>query len=393
MPHDSIKTHSALTSALIEPECFFTVVVPVRDEAEYLPETLKSFSNQVDLKNRLLDARKFEIIFLVNNTVDDSAQIIRRWHRENPHLRIHLAEEDLSTEFSNIGYVRRVLMNEAFTRLKKNRFGAGIIATTDADTQIAPNWIAATIAEIERGAEAVGGRILIHPSELREMDSKCRVFHLRDTGYRLMAAEIETYFDDLAHDSLPRHHQHFNGSFAVTTDAFTRAGGVPEVRFLEDVAFYHSLLRIDARFRHSPFVRVQTSARDIGRTESGLSTQINEWTIMGCNGDDYLVESANSIERRLRARKTLRDIWQAKESRELRQSEELVRLADGLRISAEFLKEKLNLPHTFGGLYEHVLCEQSRVGEWAQENPLETVEKALSDLRRILEKCRKSACR
>lgn len=390
MPLDSVeKFHSVLISAPIKPECFVVVVVPVRDEAEHLPETLESFSRQVDWQNQPFDNRKFEIIFLVNNTSDDSAQIIHGWHQKNPRLTVHIAERNLPKECANIGYVRRWLMNEAFLRLRKNKFGGGIIATTDADTQIAPNWIAANISEIERGAEAVGGRILIRPDELWKMDSKCRAFHLRDTGYRLMAAEIECYLDDLAHDFAPRHHQHFNGSFAVTTEAFAKAGGVPEVRFLEDVAFYQSLLRVDARFRHSPLVRVKTSARDKGRTESGLSTQLNEWTIMGCNGDDYFVESAISIERRLQARKILRTIQQS--HGKTLPIEDIKKLADDLLVSEEFLSEKLNLAPTFGGLYEDVLREQHRIGEWTKENPLEIVEKAIYDLRRKLENFRKSS--
>lgn len=285
-------------------------------------------------------------------------------------------------------------MNEAYLRLLKNKFGGGIIATTDADTRIAENWIAAIIAEIENGADAVGGRILIHPSELKKMDAKCRAFHLRDTGYRLMGAEIEAFWDESAHDFLPRHHQHFNGSFAVTTEAFAKAGGIPEVRCLEDVAFYHALLRIDAKFRHSPVVRVQTSARSEGRTESGLSTQINEWTVMGQNGDDYLVESAQSIERRLCARKHLRRLWR-NETKIFRNGEineeEIRNLSDALMISGDFLRLELSSRQSFGNLYEKVLIEQHRRGEWEKENRLVPIEKAIYDLRLMLEKMRKNS--
>jgi hypothetical protein len=376
-----------LISEPIEPECFFTIVVPARNESAHLPETLNSFSRQSDLRNRPLDNNLFEIIFFVNNTTDDSAEIIRRWQKKNPHINSHIAEKSLPAEHSNIGYVRRQLMNEAFSRLQKNKFGGGIIATTDADTQIAENWIAATIEEIKNGADAVGGRILIQPYELEKMDAKCHAFHLRDTGYRLMGAEIEAYLDESAHDFLPRHHQHFNGSFAVTTEAFAKAGGVPEVRSLEDVAFYHSLLRIDAKFRHSPYVRVHTSARLEGRTESGLSTQMNEWTVMGCNGDEYLVESAQSIERRLCARKRLREIWKNKKF----QIEATNKIARDLLISDEFLKLESSVPQTFGSLYEKVLREQNRLGEWMKENPLVNVEKAIYDLRLMLEKLRRNS--
>jgi hypothetical protein len=35
----------------------------------------------------------------------------------------------------------------------------GVILTTDADSQVAPNWIAQNLAAFEAGAEAVLGRI------------------------------------------------------------------------------------------------------------------------------------------------------------------------------------------------------------------------------------------
>ena len=380
-------THENLIAEPILPSCFLTVVIPVRNEAVHLSKTLQNLSAQIDLQNRPLDFRQFEIIFLVNNTTDDSAEIIRCWRVKNPLLSVHLAERNLPAEHSNIGFVRRWLMNEAYLRLCGNGFKDGIIATTDGDTEIARNWIATTCAEIKSGAEAVGGRIFIAPRDLQKMNARARAFHLRDTGYRLMTAEIEARLDYLAHDPAPRHHQHFNGSFAVTTRAFEKAGGIPPVSFLEDVAFYHSLLRVDARFRHSPAVRAQTSARLVGRAEFGLSTQINEWTLMGKNGDQYLVESAATIERRLILRKKLRGLWKS-EQKNMCLSDGLKTLADNLLISADFLNNELNDSPTFGRLHEKVIDEQNRNGDWHKENPREPVEKAVFDLRLRLEKFR-----
>ena len=384
------KSHETIVSAPLSPECFISIVIPVRNEAAALSGTLEGFTKQLRGKNSPIDFNEFEIIFLVNNSDDDSAEIIRRWQTENPQLRVHIIEKNFPPEQSNIGHIRRELMNEAFLRLTENKFGGGIIATTDGDTIVANDWLATTVTEIRNGADAVGGRILIHPSELKNMDAKCRNFHLRDTGYRLMAAEIEACLDNLAHDSVPRHHQHFNGSFAVTTEAFAKAGGVPEVRFLEDVAFYHSLLRVDAKFRHSPRVRVYTSARSEGRTESGLSTQMNEWTVMGRNGDEYFVESAQSIERRLQMRKNLRRLWRNRNENKLFQIDEIKKLAADFFVSEEFIRIELSSPQTFGSLHEKILHEQNRIGEWAKENPLVGIGKAIYDLRLMLEKIRRS---
>ena len=384
---DSNDCGRNLIAAEIKRECRVSVVIPVRSEAGYLQSALEAFAGQNDLQKKPLDANLFEIIIFANNCRDESAAIARRWQKKNSLLNVHVAEAELPPPQSNIGFVRRLLMNEAERRLRRNKNKGGVIMTTDGDTRVAPDWIAANWREIKNGADAVGGRILIDPAEIRKMCEKAQRFHLLDTGYRLLAAELEAHLDYVSHDYLPRHHQHFNGSFAVTTEAFRRAGGIPEVRFLEDVAFYHSLLRVDARFRHSPLVRVKTSARRAGRTESGLSTQINEWTLMGKNSDDYFVESAQAIERRIHLRKRLRDLWKIRAAPNSRF--ELAALADQLFVSKNFLQTEFNVSQTFGGMLENIERHQIRVGAWMENHPLVTVEKALFDLRQILERTRR----
>ncbi len=368
--------------AAVKPECLASVVIPVRNEAVCLPATLESLARQVDWRNQPLDPHSYEIIILANNCRDDSAAIVRRWQTKNPALSIHLVEAELPPENANIGYVRRILMNEAAGRLRNNRHKNGIIMTTDGDTRVAPNWVAANLYEIADGAEAVGGRILVNAAELRQMGGKARRFHLLDVGYRLAAAELEARLDVVSHDYLPRHHQHFNGSFAVTTEAFQRAGGVPDVRFLEDVAFYQALLRVDARVRHSPLVRVETSARCTGRTELGLSTQLTEWTIMGGSVHDYFVESAAAIERRVSLRARLRKM---RKSESATISNAVIAAISGeLFISEIYLGNEIRTTQTFGAMWEKIEREQMRVGDWARNYPLVAVEKALFDLRRRL---------
>lgn len=385
-----IKSHSALIKKPILTRCFVSIVVPVRDEAENLPKTLESFVNQTDIGDAPLDPAIFEVIVLANNCCDTSAEIVEKWQKKNPNYNFHFAEITLPEENANIGFVRRLLMNEAYLRLKSNKFGGGIIATTDGDTQVASDWVANIINEIKNGADAVGGRILIDETEFNLLDEKARNFHLLDEEYRLLVAEIEDFYDKIPHDSLPRHHQHFNGSFAVTTDAFDSAGGIPDVKFLEDLAFYNALSRIDAKFRHSPKVKVFTSARNQGRTALGLSTQLNEWEIMGRNGDEYLVESAQTIERRFTARNKLRKIWQKIKFENSIDLTEIHTLAKKLCVSNKFLLIGLKDSETFGILMEKVTEEQSANFTWKNENPLVPIQKAILDLRENLDKLRSS---
>ena len=235
-----------------------SIVIPVRDEAENVEKTLSSLTRQIDFQDSGIKFESFEILVLANNCADNSVKIIEKFQRENPPLNLYFVEIELPPESANIGFVRRVLMNAAFARLKQNQFGAGVIMTTDSDTIVADDWIAANLFEIGNGADAVGGRIIISDAELEKMDALCRETHLKDEEYRLLLAEIESLIDDLPFDDAPRHHQHFNGSFAVTTEIYEKAGGVPEVKFLEDIAFFERLQKIDARVRHSPKVKVYT---------------------------------------------------------------------------------------------------------------------------------------
>ena len=365
-------------------ECRVSVVIPVRNEAENLALTLESFINQKNINGSALDPRSFELVILANNCTDNSANIVRKFQREHPRLRVHLVEISLSAEDSNIGSVRRLLMNEAFYRFKISSKN-GVILTTDGDTIVANNWIAANLREIESGAEAVGGRIIIAPSELAKMDANCRNIHLQDEDYRLLTAEIEGLIDDIPHDTAPRHHQHFNGSFAVKTDVYEKAGGVPKVKFLEDIAFYDSLQRIDAKFRHSPLVHVFTSSRHVGRSEVGLSYQLNEWKKLGECGADFLVESAQTIETKLKAKRMLRDLWRKVQADNFPTNADVINLSRNLFVPTEFLVNELDNSTTFGSLYERILREQHRVGDWQKRNLSVPLQTALEDLTKIIQ--------
>lgn len=190
--------------------------------------------------------------------------------------------------------------------------GHGIIMTTDGDTIVSPDWIAQTLLEIEDGAEVVGGRIELYSEELQCLDQFARLLHLKDERYRLLVAELEGKIMDDQYDPIPRHHQHFNGSFAITTDCYDRSGGVPVVEHLEDCAFFDRLQTIDTKSRHSFNVMVFTSARCVGRAQIGLSQQLNEWKNYNNSIENYHVESCNSIEKRLNIKKSLFGIWQLK---------------------------------------------------------------------------------
>lgn len=368
--------------------CEVCVIVPVRNEAATLQITLEALANQVDLSDQPLPFDRYEVILFANNCSDDSAAIARQFAQQHPHFNLHVVERTLSPSEAHIGRVRQLLMDEAYQRLSQTGRKRGVIASTDGDSQVSPTWIAATLHEIERGADAVGGRILLDRAGLDRLDPYAKACHLREVGYRSLIAELESYLDPDPHDRSPRHYQHYGASFAVTAEIYAQAGGMPLVRTPEDVALYQALLRVNARFRHSPIVRVTTSARQTGRTELGLANQLTVWTTMGQQRQPFLVESAAAIAARLQARHQLRELW-GRSLSGYPPAIDLSALADQLGISVDWLQQELIQPQTFGLLYERVEQRQQAGKIWAQRWPLVAIELAIQELRIHLEKIKR----
>jgi len=88
-------------------------------------------------------------------------------------------------------------MDEAQRRLRIVAPGWGVIASTDGDTQVDPRWIAANLAEIDGGAEAVGGRIVTDWRGCDERERTALPHNLREVGYRLLLAEMEAFLDQI----------------------------------------------------------------------------------------------------------------------------------------------------------------------------------------------------
>jgi Glycosyl transferase family 2 len=367
------------------PQCEVCVIVPVRNEAEQLEKALLALANQVDDCARLLDFARYEVILFANNCSDRSVEIASRFAVQHPSFVLHIVEQTLSPSEAHIGWVRKTLMDEAcrrFVLLGRNR---GVIASTDGDTQVASNWISAILSEVDRGADAVGGRIITDRSDRARLDPYARACHLREVGYRFLVAELEGHLDPNQVDPLPRHFQHYGASFAVTAEQYQRAGGLPPVRTSEDVALYQALMRVDASFRHSPFVRVTTSARQIGRAQEGLAHQLQQWTLMGQEQQPFLVEAAGAVYTRLRARYELRQLF----SNDRFAISEVMLPANRLGVDPDWLSSMLEQASTFEALFEQVEQRQRVEEIWQQRWAFVEIKQAIADLRLILEPLRK----
>ena len=335
-----------------------SVIIPAKNEAANLPATLAALAAQTDLHGHPLPPHSFEVIVLANNCTDATAAVLREQARRRPQLALHAAGLRLPAPQAHVGRARRLLMDEACARLEAVGQPGGIIASTDADTCVAPTWLAAIQAEIATGADAVGGRIFTEATgpELRPL----RRIQVRDAAYRQLCARLEDLLDPTPADPWPRHHQHFGASLALTAHAYRRVGGLPEVRFLEDEALCQALRRHDLSVRHSPQVQVLTSARQQGRVEVGLSWQLRAWQHLSQQQREPHVDCPAQLAALWRVRRQLRGIWCSRSSAPLPAG-----LAGRLGLSETGLLTRLHQAATFGELWEWAL-EQGRATPVAQ---------------------------
>ena len=323
------------------------VIVPVRNEAECLWETLDALRLQVDNTGKELSADVYEVLVLVNNSTDNSFEIAEKYAALYPSFRMAAEEIWLEGERANIGTVRRMLMDEAYRRLMLTGNSNGIIASTDGDTLVDSRWICNIIAEIEKGNDAVGGRILTE----REAGTS-RLYHLRDVTYRCLLAQAESLIDPLQHDPFPCHFQYFGANMAVTCSMYEQAGRLPQVPFLEDMAFHKALMLRDARIRRSFEVKVYTSSRVEGRVSIGFSEQLRRWMNEDQAHIPQMVEAVTPVLFMFETRNRLRKCWDAYVEKRMVQREELNAIAARLNIRVEWLHSQLITSTYFGGLWD-----------------------------------------
>ena len=362
--------------------CEICVIVPVRDEAENITATLTALTHQIDLTGKPFDKSRYEIIVLANNCSDNSAEVVRRFARTHPDLVLHLVEMTIEGDRAHIGWVGKLLLDEACRRFKAIGRNFGVIASTDGDTKVSPSWIAATRDEINRGADAVGGRIITCSESRDRLDPITRLYYLRYQRYGYLVSQLEARLDPSNCESSFRHHHHYGASLAVTAQMYALVGGLPPLRSSEDVALYDALMRVDARFRHSPRVRVITSARAVGRAEAGLSQRLSQLNAMTQKQQSIMVEPAELVAIRFYLRRWLRYLWQ---NRLRGFSNELSLVARKLDLTDEVLQETILRSPTFGLLVEQIGRKQNR--EWlARGWQNATIEQAIADMSTMLEK-------
>jgi hypothetical protein len=333
------------------------VVIPARDEERTIAQALDALRGQVDLTGRPLAPGAFDVTVLASNSDGDTTTAVAGYAERFPEFPVRMLEQTVAAEHATLSATRRTLFDDACARFDASGH-EGIVASTDAHTIVAPDWIAATLAEFEQGTDVVGGRIVLAADDLDRLDPALRRIHLQDTGYHLMLAELGARVDPNPDDPFPCHYQHQGASLAIRTDIYRRAGGIEEGSNPDD-ALYDALERIDARIRHSPHVRVTTTNRCPGFLE--------DWAAVALTRQPLLVEPVARSIKRFQLRREFRGRWRFRRSHG--------DLAQGTRMDAFAF---------FGAFLAEVRCEIEQYLDETAGNERIPLAKALGDLRLAL---------
>lgn len=196
----------------------FTVVIPARNEAAYLPLTLRALERQLH--------PPAAVLVVDNASRDDTAAVARAWgaHVLSCHVRGIAPTRQAGLEAANTAWV----------------------ATTDADSLPGPEWLA-------RLHEAVGpgscGRVALYGP-------------MRFCGVsRPVARASEVAYSTFLHACRVAGRPNLAGAnMAFSRQAALLAGGYPDVEAYEDVLLGEALGRL-GEVAYVPGALVETSAR------------------------------------------------------------------------------------------------------------------------------------
>jgi glycosyltransferase involved in cell wall biosynthesis len=251
------------------------VVVPARDEEQRIDACLEALAAQVEI-----EPGAYEVIVVLDACHDGTEAAVEDVRRRWPGLAL----ATVPGPGRGAGPARAIGMDIGCTRLESVGAASGLLATTDADSVVAPDWIARQLEAIAAGAEAIGGEILLDPDDAARLP--IGVVRQREAS---LAERTQ-----LAQSRGPAEHAHFSGaSLGLTPRAYRQAGGMGWLAALEDRDLEDRLAESGVAIHRLCPVRVVTSARIDGRAEHGLAQDLalGSWVARrGYRGADYRLD-------------------------------------------------------------------------------------------------------
>ncbi len=231
------------------------VVVPARDEAGRIAACLGALAAQT------IGRDAFRVIVVPDGCADATAQ---RARTAGDALGLDLVL--LEGPGHGPGPARRLGMERAAADLLADGRRDALIATTDADSEVAPDWLERQLAHLSAGAGAVAGRIELITGERALLPDAVLQRRERDAATRLRDVRVT--------EPSAEHHHFAGASIGVSAATYREVGGLEPLAVLEDAAFATRLRAAGVPIHRAGDVRVSTSARSRGRVDRGLSVDL-----------------------------------------------------------------------------------------------------------------------
>jgi glucosyl-3-phosphoglycerate synthase len=245
------------------------VVVPAHNEELRIGRCLEALTSQEEVSGE-----EFEVIVVLDACDDATAARVSDFKghiwpvKSEGDRRAGGGGPEIHTVVGpgqGAGPARATGMDIGCARLEALGRHGGLLASTDADSVVAPDWIARQLEAVAGGAEAIGGEVVLDPVEAAALPPAI----LADREAQLAARTRD------AAARGPAEHAHFSGaSLGVTPDAYRRAGGMAWMAALEDQELEDRLFAAGVTIHRLRPVSVVTAARTEGRAERGLARDL-----------------------------------------------------------------------------------------------------------------------
>lgn len=310
------------------------VGIPVRHESERIVPCIEAVTVALARRPRA------GVVLLVNDSCDASARMASAALTARGVTAI-VVSTMLPPTMATAGWARRLAMDTA-TRWA---LPGAVLMTTDADARVAPDWVDANLAQLDRGAHLVCGRIVPDAAEAAMSPAGIAAPGAIEREYATLSVELDARLDPRPHDPWPHHGLASGASMAVRARDYRAVGRMPPLACSEDRAFAALVERHDLRVRHSDAPVVTVSRRLRGRAPGGMADAIAARIADPDSPADQRLAPAAVTARRAMFRRALRDAWTVRRG--------VDRLMDELGVSATHARNARRAK-TFGALWAEV---------------------------------------